>query len=403
MNDTAPMRVLVVDDEPTVSKLLTAFLGQCTEPTVQPTAVASYDEAKQAILGGGFDMALIDYHLWSADESGLDLIKLAHSTEHALATVLITGSEQDDIDLHAMKIGADDFLPKQQISLEEVTRIVRYVTYRKKNRELQQRLESLTQTRRSISGILSALSHEIRNNLGGILLQARVSKSMLDATGSEAMSAIEQTAGELLITSENILESTRLEQNATNLHPTRFQVDTEISDAIELIEPLVEQCDSTIVRDCKLTDPHLTGDQRLFRRLIGNLLLNAAKHGGGQVRLTARNNSANGSLDLLVSDQGAGIAEDRFGRLGHPFTLHSGQESAEHADGFGLGLYVCRLIVGHFQGRMRLRSAPECGTAIQLTFDTRGARPMVNDIKPVPLECGLGDPADWLEQMQEAP
>jgi CheY-like chemotaxis protein len=69
-----------------------------------------------------FDLILLDYHL--TDGTGLEGVEMirADGVNHAAATVMVTGTEQHDIALRALKLGMSDYLTKDELSPETLCR-----------------------------------------------------------------------------------------------------------------------------------------------------------------------------------------------------------------------------------------------------------------------------------------
>jgi len=101
-----PQRLLVVEDDPTLGRLLSMVLRQHTEHVVTAhTGNEALDLARQ-----GFDAAACDISL--PDKSGLDVINELRSLEPTSGIVAITGLVDVDVAVRSMKAGADDFLAK---------------------------------------------------------------------------------------------------------------------------------------------------------------------------------------------------------------------------------------------------------------------------------------------------
>jgi two-component system, LuxR family, sensor kinase FixL len=110
-------------------------------------------------------------------------------------------------------------------------------------------------------------------------------------------------------------------------------------------------------------------DRGRVEQVVGNLLSNAAKYGGGKpVALSLRREA--GCAVLAISDRGIGIPATELPRLFHPFERTS---VAQSINGHGLGLYIARGMVASMGGTICVESAPQSGT----TFIVR-------------LPCGLG-------------
>ena len=114
--------------------------------------------------------------------------------------------------------------------------------------------------------------------------------------------------------------------------------------------------------DCDL-DPLIAEiDPIRFKLLVKNLLDNASEHGGtGAIEIKL--GRAQNELCLEVRDHGPGIAAEEIPRLTEAFYR---PDSARQRDtgGYGLGLYLCHLIVVAHGGEMHIDSAPGQGTRV---------------------------------------
>ncbi|MDT8438040.1 MAG: ATP-binding protein [Wenzhouxiangellaceae bacterium] len=90
--------------------------------------------------------------------------------------------------------------------------------------------------------------------------------------------------------------------------------------------------------------------ERDLSELLGNLLDNAAKYGGGRVRLSlapSADQTRRRGLRLVVEDNGSGIDPERFETL-----LQRGVRGDERAEGHGLGLAIVQRIVDSYEGEI---------------------------------------------------
>src|SRR6266851_2537076 len=102
-----PCRVLVVDDELAIRKMLTALLSQAGVPC---SAAASAREAL-AMLGKTTFQAVIS-DLRMVPTSGLELLHEVRAHFPNLAFLMATGVDDVRVGVQAMKLGADDYLLK---------------------------------------------------------------------------------------------------------------------------------------------------------------------------------------------------------------------------------------------------------------------------------------------------
>ncbi|MEO8061247.1 MAG: ATP-binding protein [Pseudomonadota bacterium] len=84
------------------------------------------------------------------------------------------------------------------------------------------------------------------------------------------------------------------------------------------------------------------GDARLLRRMLRNLLANAAQHAGGATRVEV--SADTGGARLLVEDRGPGIPAAERERIFEPFFRSSGASGEAATAGSGLGLSIVRQV-----------------------------------------------------------
>ena len=88
------------------------------------------------------------------------------------------------------------------------------------------------------------------------------------------------------------------------------------------------------------TDEHLiTTDTRRFERIVGNLIDNANRHGGGvtAIRIARTSDTDPAHIVIAIEDEGPGIPPDEVPKLFEPFTRG---EDAKETSGAGLGLAI---------------------------------------------------------------
>ena len=89
--------------------------------------------------------------------------------------------------------------------------------------------------------------------------------------------------------------------------------------------------------------------------MLGNLVENAAKYGGGRVFVTVERKGT--SVDILIEDDGPGIPEERLGEL---FTRGARLDTTGKP-GTGLGLAIVRDVAEIYGGSIRLEESEDLG------------------------------------------
>jgi two-component system response regulator PilR (NtrC family) len=106
MNQTS-QQVLVIDDEPDIRELLDLTL---TRMGLDVTTVEDLAEARRELQNGEFSFCLTDMRL--PDGNGLDLVEEISENIPNLPTAVITAHGKIEDAVHALKMGAFDFVSK---------------------------------------------------------------------------------------------------------------------------------------------------------------------------------------------------------------------------------------------------------------------------------------------------
>jgi putative two-component system response regulator len=102
-----PHRVLVVDDEPHVSKSLSRILEQQGYATARAAGTA---EARRLLQDGVYELMLCDVRM--PDGSGLELAELAASEHPDMAVVMVSGFDDRHVAETALELGAFGYVLK---------------------------------------------------------------------------------------------------------------------------------------------------------------------------------------------------------------------------------------------------------------------------------------------------
>ena len=133
----------------------------------------------------------------------------------------------------------------------------------------------------------------------------------------------------------------------------------------------------------------LEGDSIRVQQVLTNLIGNAFKftptgHIDYSAYLLPASTPELSWILFTVSDTGKGIPEDKLSTLFESFTQVSGGYTRQH-QGAGLGLAICRQLVGLMGGSIAVDSEEGAGTAIyfSLPFEVSAKRPPVRPDPPV--------------------
>ncbi|MBA3637923.1 MAG: PAS domain S-box protein [Acidobacteriota bacterium] len=122
---TAPMRVLLVEDDRDYAAMLVAELDAAV---VEVQMVGSVAAARAELSRGQFDAVLLDLGL--PDSNGLATFETLHASVPETPMVILTGNTDDGLAALAMQRGAQDYLVKGEADASVLVRALRYARER---------------------------------------------------------------------------------------------------------------------------------------------------------------------------------------------------------------------------------------------------------------------------------
>jgi len=132
--------LLIVDDEKTTREGLRAALEERYEVYI----AADARTAMELLESENFDVLLTDFRL--PNEDGMKLISRAKSLPKPPICILMTAYGSEEVAVEAMKRGADDYLPKGRLQIDElemrIARALRHQNLETENISLHRQLDS---------------------------------------------------------------------------------------------------------------------------------------------------------------------------------------------------------------------------------------------------------------------
>lgn len=127
------IQVLLIDDDQDDFLILKDLLGEVQGQKFTVEWASSYDAGKLAIRKKAHEVCFLDYRLGA--QTGLDLLKELEPEDCRMPIILLTGYGEHEVDLEAMRIGAADYLVKDQITPALLERSIRYSIHHTQSRE----------------------------------------------------------------------------------------------------------------------------------------------------------------------------------------------------------------------------------------------------------------------------
>jgi signal transduction histidine kinase len=219
------------------------------------------------------------------------------------------------------------------------------------------------------SEFVAIASHELRTPLTALqgfselLASRRFAPTEIARLGG-IMSAEAERLGRIV---NDFLDLARLERGlAPPLRRSRVDAGALIADAVEVLQRARPTHQFDV--ECAAGLPALDADPDALDRVMKNLMSNAVKYSpaGGRVRVAARAREAPPAVEIVVEDEGPGIAEADLTRIFEPY--YRTTAGARTAGGAGLGLAVVKSLVDAHGGSIHADNVTPHGTRMTLIF-----------------------------------
>ena len=195
---------------------------------------------------------------------------------------------------------------------------------------------------------IAVISHELRTPLASVYGAAVTleERKVDDEMRWRLLGVIRRESARLATVVNDVLWASRLEAKKTRPEPawcdTALLVNEAVSRAVELSPEniaIVAVGDSVEARV----------DAAQLRMVLANLIDNAVKYSPQGGKVDVRVEQSNGHVRFSVSDEGIGVPESERERIFDKF-IRLDPEMSRGIGGTGLGLYICRELVGQMGG-----------------------------------------------------
>jgi signal transduction histidine kinase len=223
------------------------------------------------------------------------------------------------------------------------------------NALLERQRGELAQADRAKGNFLAILSHELRNPVHAIRMNARVIRSQAVVPACEsAANAIERQVAKLALLLEELLDLVSLSRKSA-FRLTAADVARAVEGAIETTRADMYARRQAVVLSAE--DGPFTAmlDSARFEQAVTNLLVNASKYSPEGSPIDVEIEREEQSIVLRVRDAGIGITEEEMPHVFELFGRGTGARDAS-ADGLGIGLYIAHEIVAAHGGSIAARS-----------------------------------------------
>ena len=221
-------------------------------------------------------------------------------------------------------------------------------------------LQSMLEAKRQL---LMAISHELRTPITKAKLRMEL---MPD---NEEKNQLKEDIDEIDLLISDLLEAERL----NNEHAVLVSEPVQFAEFIQSVTEQFSDYEAGLTLKMPEEDQEFTIDKLRVRLLITNLLNNAMRH-GEENPISVKVSFEDGKGIVEVIDRGEGISEEHLSQISEPF-YRADSSRQRNTGGFGLGLYLCRLISQAHGGEMIISS--KIGEGTHITVNLPGHPPLL--------------------------
>ena len=237
----------------------------------------------------------------------------------------------------------------------------------------------LRRLQRIRSEFIDNLSHELRTPLTTIrLLTETLSQDIAREDASvtprmrERIAKIDVETGHLVQMVNELLDLSRIEGGAAELHMERVRIPEVVDGALERLRTFADRQRVGLESAVDAGLPAVWGDEERLGQVLVNLLHNAVKFSPPESVVTVSAVLMDGQIAITVRDNGPGVAKADLDRIFERFyKVDKARQRGQ--GGTGLGLSIARHIVEGHGGRIWAESDEGEGAAFTFTVPVAGS------------------------------
>ena len=380
--------VLLVEDEPTVSKVVGRLLEEAGYGHV---TIADHDQIPAAVERWRPQCVILDSEPPSSGQGRSWADAAAIRRSHPELPVLMFTADQD-----SMTEARDGTSPRSQAAgfagvMDKPFLVIEFLAALKHAVETQHpahpssRLAAATDVVTLFPAVsdqaaaewapadfFSTAVHELRTPLTSILGQAQLARRYVDSDPVRASNAIERVIEQSVRMNRlvgDLLDNARVTVGALSLQVVTFDLGLAIAGMI----PHYEHADvPRITFHPPPEAPWVRGDPDRITQIVGNLLDNALKYSPAGSPITVTLAIVADEAHLCVTDVGVGIAAEEHDRIFAPFYR---ADRTRNIAGTGLGLHISRRLAEQHRGRLWLEKDVTPGSGFTLALPLAEPRP----------------------------
>lgn len=353
------LNLLVVDDARSSRELLKALLEkQCYEVTAVRSGEAALDLLAKGII---FRIILVDLIMDEMD--GFQLLgQLRQNYDLTQMSIIgVSGKASSEQIAKFMKYGGNDFLLKPFQQEQVACRV-------NTNAQLLDQFDHLTELNEQKNELLGMAAHDIRGPLGVVLsANSMLAREVSSEHGKMLVELSTEAASEMELLLNSLLDMSAIESASISINLEQVNLTSLLMKVIQDMRLIANDKDQELELEVPVQEIWIFADSLRIKEVVQNLISNAIKYSPKSKKILVCLSSNHSRARIEVIDEGGGVPEDEQHLLFQAFTKISTQPTAGEQS-TGLGLSICKKIVGLHSGEISYRSNRQIGSIFEVVL-----------------------------------
>jgi signal transduction histidine kinase len=201
--------------------------------------------------------------------------------------------------------------------------------------------DEVNEKRAQLENFMAVVAHELRTplaamqNAAAILADPRPSEELVRAT----VPILDRQSSHMRRLVDDLVDIARVQRGELRLEKQPVSVGAVIDEAIEMCRSYLAQKEQTLACTTGAGDWTVLGDRVRLVQMVCNLVHNATKFSPRKTEIGINAARSNGTVDIVVRDQGYGLSQQVLDGLFKPFGTRQDAGSFSET-GLGIGLTI---------------------------------------------------------------
>ena len=356
------MNILIIDDTQSDHEIAMACLESSGGSYIFHHA---YNAADGLCIyqAESIDCILLDYRM--PDQDGLELLTQLTDSGKIVPVVMLTGDGDEHVAVTAMKLGSQDYIPKNALNSSGLKRaVVRAIERTEMTIRLEKYRAELERSNHDLEQFANIIAHDLKSPLRAVTqhlgLVVKRQSEALDEKSKRSITFAVEGSERMRMLIDAVYEYARI--GFTEPAFTQVALDSVLQATLRDLSVLLTERNATVTCDPL---PKVKGDPLLLSQLFQNLITNAVKYCTTEPHVHVSASNLGTQWSINVTDNGIGIAQHQHD---HIFAIFRRLHSADEYPGIGLGLAICSRIVKQHNGNIGVVSELGKGSCFSFTL-----------------------------------